>query len=61
MQLQHTWQPEVGTMKEVGAKAPASLNPVPIDGAVHKARQEHQRLMCVAVHRPARHENDKHD
>lgn len=50
---EHTWQPKVGTVQEVGSKGPSSLNLVPIKGGVDKARQEHQRLMGVAIHWPA--------
>ncbi len=49
-----TWQPEVGAVQEVGAKVPAGLHLIPIDGRIHKAGREDQRLMRVAVHWPTR-------
>lgn len=47
-----TWQPEVCTVEEVRAKAPASLHLVTINGAVDEARQEYQRLMSDTINRP---------
>ena len=48
-----TLAPEVGAVQEVGAKAPARLHSVAVDGTVQEAWQVHQRLMRVAVHGPA--------
>ena len=47
-----TLSPEISAMHIVGPKVPASLNLVAVDGGIDKARSEHQRLMCVAIHWP---------